>query len=756
MALFSKRPLAVACVLLILAVILAFFLPLFWCGVLAVAMGVLFAVLLFLMLWRRYCYSLLCLLLICLFISVAFLRTGLYLRQMPQLTARFGESVNATLWVEEVRHSNTYGAELTVRIMALNDEEVSARAVLALDHASPLYVGDVISGTFTVQPLSFENYYATQQYQYMADGCLIMLIGTADQPPILEKSGTKTLSTVFADWRLYLTARITNAVNGESGKLLAAMLLGAKEVLPEAVTRDFGRAGVAHLLALSGLHIGILALLADRLLRLLAVGKRVRIVLTLLFLCVYFLMTGMAFSTLRALLMISAVYLAFLYQARADTITSLCVAAALIVCVQPYAVFSVSFQMTVLATLGIFAYSAIGAGAARRMGGQQGMRGILSRAGRGAMLSMCVSLSAGFAVLPIQWYTFGTLSAMTPLANLLLVPLAAPLLLLGLATICFFPSGAFAALAAGLGNVMLRLTAYFASFDALFSLKYDFVPYLLWPLCALSILLLLVDLKKRRWLVGLPIVAFVLCFAVGVSITHGIQADKIEVTYRATGNQEGIVCTSAGRSLLIDLSGGSYTQLNEDWRLVSEDGCTEIDVLCLTHYHRAVKSGFARLSARVNVHRLWVPMPADAEDAEILGALYQSARAAGVEVVLYAYHEPLQIFGDGELTISAPLYETRSGEPAFSLTLTNGETSVYYESAAYGEYCRHVGYAPSAAMASLYIVGAHGPVPYERIHPSILESTTVILPTDTVIVQFLPQQTHAYVIKPQNYTTVLQ
>ena len=124
--------------------------------------------------------------------------------------------------------------------------------------------------------------------------------------------------------------------------------------------------------------------------------------------------------------------------------------------------------------------------------------------------------------------------------------------------------------------------------------------------------------------------------------------------------------------------------------------------------------------------------------------------------MLYDYQTPLAIFQDATLTISQPLYEARSTEPAFSLSLSFAEKSVYYESAAFSEYAIAHGIARDPREVSLYIVGAHGPVPREEIVPLITENTTVILPNDTVIAHFLPQESHTYIVAPKTYVTVLQ
>ena len=756
MALFRKRPLALACLIFAFGIAGSFFIPLIYCGIVAVAAGILFLAFLLLSCFRGYKYWLLCAVLLSLFVAIAFLRVGLYRQNEPQLQQKIGSSVTATLTVKEVRYNSAYSAELLVEISELDGKAVAATALLSLDYTSPFYKGDQLLGEFLCAPLTYDNYYATQPYHYMAEGCHIMLVGSADTPPALLKSGEKTALSSLAALRLYLSKRLTNAVKGEAGSLMSAMLLGTRSLLPNAVTRDFSRAGVSHLLALSGLHIGILALLLELLLSLFAIPKKARVLITLALLCLYLVITGGAVSTVRAVFMFSTVYLAFFSQRGADAVTALLVAAAAILLLSPYAIFSVSFQMTVLATLGILAYGTLSKVFLRLPRGKGGVRTFLYRGLVYVLSSLAVSLAAGFAVLPVQLYAFGTLSALTPLANLLILPLATPFLCLGLATLLLFPCNLFAMAAGALGRFILWISAALASVDGVFSLQYAFVPYLVWPLVLLTVLLLVLDLKKHRYLAALPILLFLVLFAGGILITNGVHQGEIQVAYRVSGKQEGIVCTKEGKSLLIDLSGGSYTQLNEDWQLAAAACATEIDVLCLTHYHTAQAAAFDRLASRIKVGQLWVPRPTTIEEAEILSRLKESADRNRVVVVLYDYQAPLTVFEDATLTISAPLYSARSTEPAFCLTLFGATKSVYYETAAYSEYCALHDVTREAREASLYIVGAHGPVPHQEIIPNVTGSSTVILPNDTVITHFLPQETHTYIVAPKTYVTVLQ
>ena len=137
-------------------------------------------------------------------------------------------------------------------------------------------------------------------------------------------------------------------------------------------------------------------------------------------------------------------------------------------------------------------------------------------------------------------------------------------------------------------------------------------------------------------------------------------------------------------------------------------------------------------------------------------SLFENARACGTAVVLYDYDTPLSVFSSFSLTISLPLLESRSTEPVFALTLSGGEQTLYYESAAYAEYAAHVGEQRAEVAAAYYIVGAHGPVPHEDITPAVTGECTVLLPSEAVITHFPPQAAHTYVVYPAVFVIKLQ
>jgi len=756
MAIFVKRPLAAACCLCIVAVLLGLFVCTAISTVLILAAAVVLLVLLALLFLRGYSYTKIYILLLALGVLLGIFRSTLYTKQTEALTVHVGTQATAVFTVEEVSYTNGYSAELIVKIETLGGEACNGKAVLLLDFASPFYRGDRVSGTFQVMPLIYANYYKNQHYQYKANGCSVILLKeSAHDLSLVDHASNKAL-VFFENARMQFCTSITSEVGGEAGNLLNAMLLGARDGLSATTTRNFQRAGVMHLLALSGLHIGILAGILERMLYAFGARKRVRLAFIMLFMLGYLLLTGCTLSAMRAVLMLMLVYLAFFMKNLADALTSLFLVATLILMWQPYAVFSTTYQLTMLATFGILAFGKAQAGLLALFPKGKGKWGVLLKCIRFVISSLMITLFAGFAILPVQWLTFGEISTITPISNLLLIPLAAPFLLLGLGVLLLYPVAPFAFACRALGNLILWLTSVFAKPDTVISLQYDFLPYLVIPCIVFAVILLLVDLKKRWWLAFTPMLALVIGFVTCVLISRVLSADQLVAVYRVNGKNESIGLVGNKGVLLCDLSSGNTTQLQEGWQLLQEEGATSLDVLLLTHYHSAQKTSLARFSDSVTIYALWLPMPRNEDEFAVFETLFEIASAHDIAVSIYPYDAELKVFGDGVIYVSAPVFRSRSKEPALALTFAFGSDILYYESAAMSEYRREIGVTAGDITADVYILGAHGPVPHDEIILREGEIGTVLIPNENVLLSLAIREDPTYLVFEEKYRFLLQ
>ena len=203
-------------------------------------------------------------------------------------------------------------------------------------------------------------------------------------------------------------AALAGALPPASSALLAGLLLGERTDLPRELDDGFRRAGVYHVLAVSGFNVALLAAAVFALCKLLRLDRRASAVVAIGLVSGFAAVVGPEPSVLRAVIMAVLVLAALLLEREAAVANSLALAALLILALRPGDLLDPGFQLSFAATAGIIAAPL--------------PRGLVGGA-------LGVSLAAQLAVLPITLAHFNQLSTIGVVANLGVVPLA------GLATV---------------------------------------------------------------------------------------------------------------------------------------------------------------------------------------------------------------------------------------------------------------------------------------------------------------------------------
>lgn len=272
-----------------------------------------------------------------------------------------------------------------------------------------------------------------------------------------EGNGSPAMGLVYA-LRRTLAQSLARAVPEPQAALGQALLLGIRDGLPDTLVEEFRETGTSHLLAISGMHVGILlgmALAASQWL----LGRRRHFYLLapLVLIWVYALLSGMSPSAVRATIM-GTVYLAALALGRPRAILpALGLAAAAMVAVHPMVLTSVAFQLSFAAMAGIATIARplgdrlvalMQPGAASR-GGPNPIAGFVAH-------SAAMTVAATLATLPLVVYYFGRVPLVGVPATMLALP-ALPAVLVSHA------AAAFAGAAAGWLGVPFGWAAWLTS-----------------------------------------------------------------------------------------------------------------------------------------------------------------------------------------------------------------------------------------------------------------------------------------------------
>ena len=203
--------------------------------------------------------------------------------------------------------------------------------------------------------------------------------------------------------------------------VMAGMAFGFTSGISAETTRMFRALGMSHLLAVSGLHTALLAQLMLALLRFVKAPRRASALLTAGFVLLFVALTGFTPSAVRAGVMSIVLLLGLLFGREPDSLNSLGLALLVITLPNPYAVCDVGLLLSAAATFGILVlHPPLQRATAGRLKGKGGVWALLARPVNAVM----VTLAATLPTLPVIVVVFQSVSLLSPLSNLLLVPLS--------------------------------------------------------------------------------------------------------------------------------------------------------------------------------------------------------------------------------------------------------------------------------------------------------------------------------------------
>ncbi len=627
-------------------------------------------------------------------------------------------SVRAT--VIERRGEGGYLSGFAVELVSVDGQVVDGNALLTCHYPADLSPGQTAEMMVMLIPLAEAAGDGYDAATLIGDGYIVGLLSESESEITVLDESVPTEAVIAGRIRRTWAARL-NLLTQDAHGLPSALLLGDKSALEDSVRRDFARSGVSHLLAISGLHMTLLFGLLEGMLRLVRVPKRIRALMLVATASGYLILLGFPPSATRAMVMLGMVYLSTLMAARADPLTSLGLAGALIMALSPYTVADAGFWMSFFATLGLITCSPWLHNRSQSSTTCSPLRCRLKTAFRNMLFGLLVGILAMSFTLFLTAAVIGEMGILSPISTLILTPLCGAILLLSLAALPLFGTAAGEAvggLIEWLSQGMVTVAEEIAepSWTVVSLTHPAIVPV---AIAGLALILLLMAIRlpvRKRWIVLLPILLTWVAIG-GILLANELATDgEINGTYLQPSSQaDALVLVEGHEAVICDLSNGSLTALNASALEASRQGATEIAVLMLTHYHGRTAGSLSDFFGRETVRALWLPYPTDTEDYHNLLAYLEKADAAAVPVTLYRPGESLTVFGESTVTLYTSDIR-RSVQPVLLLAL---DTAPQVPGAGETVYCGSAVFESELAdraatmmeQADTIIFGNHGPLP---------------------------------------------
>jgi competence protein ComEC len=408
--------------------------------------------------------------------------------------------------------------------------------------------------------------------------------------------------------------------------LFRALILGERQDISPELREPFNRTGLGHVLAVSGLHIGLVAWVAFFLFKgLLSLSYRTALktdirklaaVLTSIPVIGYTCLAGFQVSSQRAMIMVLVFLWSLILGREKEVWSTLALAGLLILAIDPQAIFSISFQLSFIAVIGILWLTpAILNKIPLPVETAQKKMTILDRLFVYSIGLICVSFSAVVFLLPITTYYFHRVSLVSIPANVTAVPILGlwiiPLGLLSAVTLPFFPqvSAVFVELGAWGLSVMMEIVRFWSSLP--WSSFWVVTPNPFEMFMFYALLFFVFFYKRWPWAkIGVLALAIIIFADVGYWIHRVRFNDGLKVTFIDVGQANAaLVEFPRGKRMLID--GGGFSRDNFDVGKMVVAPCLwhskikRIDYLVLSHPQSDHMNGLRFIAGAFHPSEFW-------------------------------------------------------------------------------------------------------------------------------------------------------
>jgi len=570
-----------------------------------------------------------------------------------------GTQQTLTMEVADYPSATDYGSRVEVRVDGMRGKAVyyGDAALLALQPGMRV-TGDVyVNSAATIR--------GAEVTTFTSRGVYALLYARGGEPTV-ETGNVNSLRYLPQRSARRMQESIAACFPERTQAFMNAILLGDKYDLSAEDKTNLSEAGLYHITAVSGLHCAFLLSLLGFL-----IGRHRRRLLSAVgipVLALYALTVGLTPSVLRACVMLTFLLLAPLFRRESDPPTTLSFALFLILAANPFAVKSVSLQLSFFAMLGLILLTPKLYDRIRS-----------KKRGKAAWFLLgSLSATAGALVftIPLTAFYFGYLVLVAPISNLLC---------LWAATLTF-ASGLIATLLGMVFPPLARMLAYVPHVGALYLLTaakwltkipyhavYFVGSYLkLWLAYAYALFVVAAVAKRGKWRYAAASVLSVLTLALVVWLnTLPMRGGSLHMAALDIGQGQSVVLHTKDATAIVDCGSSSYLDAGDVTAdFLQSAGLRAVDYVVLTHYHDDHSNGLPTLLSRVKVNRFILPdiTPDDALRAQTL----RLAEQYGVPVSFVHAVETLPL-GEATLTVYPPVTEEgQMNEQCISVLCTTG------------------------------------------------------------------------------------
>lgn len=410
---------------------------------------------------------------------------------------------------------------------------------------------------------------------YQAEDCFYHMYASKI---IIKKKAGFNLDNALWSFKEQIKKNISVNADYNTAAVLEAMVAGDKADISSDIKNDYSLLGISHILAVSGLHVGIIGMLIYKALLKITINIRAASLGAILFVALYVMFIGNSESAIRAGIMFTVLFGAKVFLRSYDPVSSISLAGSIVLIMRPLSLFRAGFQMSFLAA---FAAACIYPELIKNIRNKKLLKKhkLINNAASSAILWLTVNLT----LLPVILFHYYEFPLYSVLSNIIFVPFMSIVLLLGiLGALSAFISGAIAGILFLIPRLMTMAMSFAADIISRFPGAMLIIgrPHI-WQLIASAagVFLLIYCIYKKKKLFFKAFSVCLIC-VVFIKLPKGFFITALDV-----GQGDGIVINTDTGCFLIDGGSSSEKNISENCLIpyLKYEGISSIEGVFLSH-----------------------------------------------------------------------------------------------------------------------------------------------------------------------------
>lgn len=543
--------------------------------------------------------NIICILIIFIALGVLIVNLNMY----SELDSYKGKNSTYTGIIEDIIKETPEYIKYAVKLNSVDNKSVNEKIVLTIVGEEAYGVGDIISFNGVLKepdkntnPLLFNyklNLLSNKvHYVISVKDFSVSLLQKSDS--LKYKIKEKFTTDVKDLFNLYLDSNNANVIS--------SIILGDTSYLDEEILNNFRDLGLAHILAVSGLHIGIISGTLIFIFSRIGINRKVNIIISMSIVWIYCYLIGFPPSTVRAGIMLTFLYISTLIHEPYDSINTVMFSILISLYLNPFLLFHLGFQLSYIATLSIIILA-------------PSIKLLFYPFKNKVIDSISVILAVNIGLLPVQAYYFNIISLLSLAANIIAVPLMSLSLVLGFVMILFNYTLPFLNVSLG---IILDFLMFIQSFIVDFFTRIPINTFKIYSpnlgtiilyYLAIVIILRIICIDEYKSTMKKVICYYLVLLTIINIISFNID-NHIEIDFIDVGQGDSILIKTQGNNYLMD-TGGSIFSSNDIGKYITlpyliKHGIFKLEAVFISHFDEDHYKGLETLLDEIKIDKIYV------------------------------------------------------------------------------------------------------------------------------------------------------